>query len=246
MTNPFLTQPAALGLMHPRGRLALLAARAHCDSRTACCQPEPPGPLPWAALQPFIPVCTLSQGCPIPAAQPSTSLLRADRDCPQISQDFGVRPLYHQGRQHASQFSIIHRFTSYNFQIFIGVIDENMKENCFENGALQSPTKWRIGQLSGHCLPMPNTAIFWSSWDILRLTLPWPSGVMNHLPDNCYKHGDPDNRTSVVNQPDPWARRLLARYNLPSPYPLFLLSFVEKDGSSSTKEATASGEQQQT
>ena len=82
---------------------------------------NPQVPFHGAALQPFIPVCTQSQGCPIPAAQPSTSLLHADRDRPQISQDFGARPLYHQGRQHASQFSIIHRFTSYNFQIFTGL-----------------------------------------------------------------------------------------------------------------------------
>ena len=46
-TTPSLAWLVALGLMHSRGRLALLAARAHCDSRTACCQPEPPGPLPW-------------------------------------------------------------------------------------------------------------------------------------------------------------------------------------------------------
>ena len=43
---------------------------------------------------------------------------------------------------------------------------------------------------------MPNTAMFWLSWDILSVTLPWPSDVTIHLPDNCYKYGDPDNRTS--------------------------------------------------
>ena len=41
-TTPSLTRLAALGLMHPRGRLALLAARAHCDSRTTCRNPQVP------------------------------------------------------------------------------------------------------------------------------------------------------------------------------------------------------------
>lgn len=110
-TTPSLAWLVALGLMHSRGRLALLAARAHCDSRTACCQPEPPGPFLWGCSPaPHSP--TQSQGCPIPAAQPSTSLLCADRDHPQTSQDFGARPLYFQGNPCFSQFSIIHKSTS--------------------------------------------------------------------------------------------------------------------------------------
>jgi len=51
---------------------------------------------------------------------------------------------------------------------------------------------------------MPNTAMFWLSWDILRVALPGLSDVMIHLSDNCYKYGDPDNRTSVFNRLAPW------------------------------------------
>ena len=51
---------------------------------------------------------------------------------------------------------------------------------------------------------MPNTAIFWLSWDILTVALPGLSDVMIHLSVSCYKYGDPDNRTSVFNRLAPW------------------------------------------
>jgi len=92
---------------------------------------------------------------------------------------------------------------------------------------------------------MPNTAMFWLSWDILRVALPGLSDVMIHLSDNCYKYGDPDNRTSVFNRLAPWWQSSGPSSNLQSPFHP-VLSLVEEDESSSTKEATASGEQQKT
>ena len=36
--------------------------------------------------------------------------------------------------------------------------------------------------------------------DILNITVPWLNNVTSHLPENCYKYGDPGNRTAVPDQ----------------------------------------------
>jgi len=55
---------------------------------------------------------------------------------------------------------------------------------------------------------VPNTSMFWLSWDILRVTLPWLCNVTSHLPDNHYKYGDPDNETPVSNRLALWCSLL--------------------------------------
>jgi len=82
------------------------------------------------------------------------------------------------------------------------------------------------------------------SGDILRVALPGPYDIMSHVPADCYRHGDPDNRTPVAD-------RLLSRKHPPESrssinrsFPYTVVTVVEEYESSSTKEAEASGEQQ--
>jgi len=59
---------------------------------------------------------------------------------------------------------------------------------------------WQVGQISGHSLPTPNTAMFLLSWAISRVTVPWPYAITSQIPKNCCKYRDPDSRTLTVIQ----------------------------------------------
>lgn len=69
-TTSSLAWLAAMDLMHPRGWVALLAARAHCDTWTTWHQPEAPGPFQWGC-SPDSPSPSYTHSL-IPAAEPRT------------------------------------------------------------------------------------------------------------------------------------------------------------------------------
>ena len=80
---------------------------------------------------------------------------------------------------------------------------ESTVKTLQRNGLKVDPTEshwWQEGQLSGHSFPSSNTAIFYLTWDILTVISPWPYDVMSHLPANCYRYRNPDNRTPAEMQ----------------------------------------------
>lgn len=97
----------------PQGVVGPLGSRARCWLRFILQTARDPSSLSWGcapASRP--PVCTQSQGCPIPGAEPAPAFLHAHGDRSRVCQDAGTRPLYPQGSQHhSSQFSIIHKPT---------------------------------------------------------------------------------------------------------------------------------------